>query len=213
LISIRQLIVNGGAIALAIRLAHRCHAAWQRSTNWNVPGRQPRYHDCIGRDGHRDDYRESERHRLLALRRDFRCFSKFLSILKPETKSKSAREVQFYDGLVFGNEKHFSKYLAHLENTPCRILEIGCYEGRATVWLLENIATHPDATIECIDVLEQASFRQNILAAQSPEKVRLEIGRSQNLLRLCSANLFDFVYVDGSHETVDVLEDAVLTIT
>jgi predicted O-methyltransferase YrrM len=90
-------------------------------------------------------------------------------------------------------------------------LEIGCYEGRATVWLLENIATHPDATIKCIDIAEQASFRQNILAARSPEKVRLEIGRSQNLLRLYPANAFDFVYVDGSHETVDVLEDAVLS--
>jgi predicted O-methyltransferase YrrM len=140
-------------------------------------------------------------------------FSKFLSSpRKPETKFQRAPErFNFTTDWFCGNEKHFSKYLAHLEDTRCRILEIGCYEGRATVWLLENIATHPDATIKCIDIAEQASFRQNILAARSPEKVRLEIGRSQNLLRLYPANAFDFVYVDGSHETVDVLEDAVLS--
>jgi predicted O-methyltransferase YrrM len=140
-------------------------------------------------------------------------FDKFLSgLLKSETKFQGAPErFNFTTDWFCGNEKHFSKYLAHLEDTPCRILEIGCYEGRATVWLLENIATHPDATVHCIDVLEQASFRQNILAARSPEKVRLEIGLSRNLLRLCSVNAFDFIYVDGGHRSIEVLEDAVLS--
>src|ERR1700724_1717574 len=140
-------------------------------------------------------------------------FSKLLTRpRKPEAKFQRAPErFNFTTDWFCGNEKHFSKYLAHLEDTPCRILEIGCYEGRATVWLLENIATHPDAMVHCIDVFEQASFRQNFLAAQSPEKVRLEIGRSRNLLRLCPANAFDFVYVDGSQETVNVLEDALLS--
>ena len=140
-------------------------------------------------------------------------FGKFLSSLpKSETKFQRAPErFNFTTDWFSRNEKNFSKYLAHLEDTRCRILEIGCFEGRATVWLLENIATHPDATIKCIDFAEQASFRQNILAARSPEKVRLEIGLSQNLLRLYPTNTFDFVYVDGSHGTVDVLEDAVLS--
>src|SRR5580704_11801189 len=139
--------------------------------------------------------------------------SKFLSSpAKPETKFQRAPDrFNFTTDWFCGNEKHFTKYLAHLEDTPCQILEIGCYEGRSTVWLLENIATHPGATVHCIDVVEQASFRQNILAARSPEKVRLEIGLSGNLLRSCPTNTFDFVYVDGSHETVEVLEDAVLS--
>jgi predicted O-methyltransferase YrrM len=65
--------------------------------------------------------------------------------------------------------------------------------------------------VRCIDVLEQASFRRNILAARSPEKVRLEIGLSRNLLRSCSDNAFDFIYVDGGHRAIEVLEDAVLS--
>jgi predicted O-methyltransferase YrrM len=139
--------------------------------------------------------------------------SKFLSSpAKPETKFQRAPDrFNFTTDWFCGNEKHFSKYLAHLVDTPCQILEIGCYEGRATVWLIENIATHPEATVHCIDVLEQASFRQNILATRSPEKVRLEIGLSRNLLRSYSDNAFDFIYVDGGHRTIEVLEDAVLS--
>jgi predicted O-methyltransferase YrrM len=140
-------------------------------------------------------------------------FGTFLSSLrKSETKFQRAPErFNFTADWFCHNEWNFIKYLAHLIDTPCRILEIGCYEGRATVWMLENIATHPDATIKCIDCVEQASFRQNILAARSPEKVRLEIGFSRNLLRSYPTSTFDFVYVDGSHGTVDVLEDAVLS--
>jgi predicted O-methyltransferase YrrM len=140
-------------------------------------------------------------------------FGKFLSSPpKLDTKFQRAPErFNFTTDWFCGNEKHFSKYLAHLEDTPCRLLEIGCYEGRATVWLLENIATHPDATITCIDPYPQASFWKNILAARSPEKVRLEIELSRNLLRSLPTNTFDFVYVDGDHGTVNVLEDAVLS--
>ena len=115
------------------------------------------------------------------------------SLRKSETKFQRAPErFNFTADWFCHNEWNFIKYLAHLIDTPCRILEIGCYEGRATVWMLENIATHPDATIKCIDCVEQASFRQNILAARSPEKVRLEIGFSRNLLRSYPTEHFRF---------------------
>jgi predicted O-methyltransferase YrrM len=139
--------------------------------------------------------------------------SRFLSRLpKKKTNFQQAPErFSFTTDWFCGNEKHFSRYLTHLVDTPCRILEIGCYEGRATVWLLENIATHPGATIKCIDVAEHTSFQRNILAARMPEKVRLETGLSRDLLRLCPADTFDFIYVDGGHGTIEVLEDAVLS--
>jgi predicted O-methyltransferase YrrM len=130
----------------------------------------------------------------------------------PETKyQKEPERFHFTTDWFCGNEKHFSKYLTHLADTPCQILEIGSYEGRATVWMLENIATHPQASVTCIDLREQLSFRQNILAARSPEKVRLQTGLSRDLLRTFPSHTFDFIYVDGGHGTVEVLEDAVLS--
>ena len=124
---------------------------------------------------------------------------------------KDPERFRFTTDWFCGNEKHFSRYLTHLVDMPCQILEIGSYEGRATVWLLENIATHPQAGITCIDIAEQLSFRKNILAARSPEKVHLQIGLSRHLLRSFPANTFDFIYVDGGHGSVEVLEDAVLS--
>lgn len=140
-------------------------------------------------------------------------FDKLLPRLaKPDNWLQQAPErFAFTSDWFCGNEKHFAKYLGHLAGTPCKILEIGCYEGRATVWMLENIATHPSATIDCIDSREQPSFWRNVLAAKSPEKVSLDTGLSRDLLRTYATNAFDFVYVDGSHGTVDVLEDAVLS--
>jgi predicted O-methyltransferase YrrM len=130
----------------------------------------------------------------------------------PETQyQKEPERFSFTTDWFCGNEKHFSRYLTHLVDMPCQILEIGSYEGRATVWLLENIATHPQAAVTCIDLKEQLSFRQNILATRSPEKVRLQTGHSRDLLRSFPANTFDFIYVDGGHGTVEVLEDAVLS--
>jgi predicted O-methyltransferase YrrM len=130
----------------------------------------------------------------------------------PKTKFQNEPErFSFSTDWFCGNEKHFSKYLTHLVDTPCQILEIGSYEGRATVWMLENIATHPHAAVTCIDSIEQLSFRQNILATRSPEKVSLQTGHSRDLLRSLPANTFDFIYVDGGHGTVEVLEDAVLS--
>jgi predicted O-methyltransferase YrrM len=140
-------------------------------------------------------------------------FNKYLPWRPSSDKwlQKSPERFTFTTDWFCGNEKHFAKYLAHLADTPCRILEIGCYEGRATVWLIENIATHFDATITCIDIREQPSFQKNILASENARKVRLDIGLSRDLLRSYPVNMFDFIYIDGGHGTVEVLEDAVLS--
>ena len=42
-------------------------------------------------------------------------------------------------------------------------------------------------------------------------RVQVQKGLSQELLRKHRLNSFDFVYVDGSHRSADVLEDAVLS--
>ena len=41
--------------------------------------------------------------------------------------------------------------LAEFVNRPCRLLEIGSFEGRSAMWLADNVLTHPAATLTCID--------------------------------------------------------------
>jgi hypothetical protein len=44
--------------------------------------------------------------------------------------------------------------LAPLVGKPVHALEIGVFEGQCTVWLLENVLTHPEATLTWVDTFE-----------------------------------------------------------
>ncbi|MGH7935794.1 MAG: class I SAM-dependent methyltransferase, partial [Chthoniobacterales bacterium] len=73
---------------------------------------------------------------------------------------------------------HYEQFLTHLTGKPCHILEIGCFEGRGTCWLLENIATNRAARITCIDIKERKSFWRNVEASGAKTKVALKLGYS-----------------------------------
>lgn len=119
---------------------------------------------------------------------------------------------------------NFEKYLAHLKGkTGLRILEIGCFEGRATKWLVENILSGGGGEVLVIDTFEGSMEHQNIrlnlysnfvrnVKDVYPENIRIRRGKSQEVLREFGCKpLFDFVYIDGSHIASDVLEDAILS--
>jgi len=115
-------------------------------------------------------------------------------------------------------ENNFKKYLLPLAQIEDRsFLEVGCYEGRASVWLLEN--TKGDLTV--IDTFKgskehDSQFEKTLLARFTenikPYKDRVEIieGTSSKYLKRLVDNAYDFIYIDGSHQASDVLEDAIL---
>lgn len=108
---------------------------------------------------------------------------------------------------------------------PKRILEVGCFEGRATCWMLQNMLPE-DGSITCVDTFEggsehvaldmsktQSLFMHNVAAVQKKDQnVTQKVSLSfEALLDLYSDNeTFEFIYIDGSHETPDVLEDSVI---
>ena len=118
----------------------------------------------------------------------------------------------------------FTGYIPAWEQTfkatkvPENILEIGSFEGRSTCWLLENTNAH----ITCVDTWEGSDehtdehknglferFKENI----EPFKDRVTIcrGMSGEVLRTFPCvPTYDFIYIDGSHYSKDVLEDAIL---
>jgi predicted O-methyltransferase YrrM len=119
----------------------------------------------------------------------------------------------------------FSTSLACFRGRPSvHGLEIGSFEGRSAVWLLENILTDSSSRLTCVDTFNGQEgltnpnfvrgafqrFRHNISKTGRGSQVTTLIGSSQIELRHCTS-AFDFVYVDGSHYAPDVLEDAVLT--
>jgi len=114
------------------------------------------------------------------------------------------------------------------ELTPRKkFLEIGCFEGRSTVWLIEN-ALDDEGLIVSVDTFE-GGFEH------SPDTMRGVMDRYTmnveealkkrgkvyaHLLKQPSHEamphlmkgglLYDFIYIDGSHSGPDVLSDAIM---
>ena len=109
----------------------------------------------------------------------------------------------------------WEKALAGFKGKPdVRYLEIGVYEGRSAVWMLENILTDPTARLTGVDIFAgpyKDQYFANIQRSGSSNKVRTIAGSSQLVLRELPLDSFDMIYIDGSHAKSDVLEDAVLS--
>ena len=91
-------------------------------------------------------------------------------------------QYEFTQDWVSFRTKTWLSILNVYRNKPdLQMLEIGVYEGRATVWFLETILTHETSSILCIDPVPQASFFHNI--SKFKHKVRFIKEKSQNALR------------------------------
>lgn len=131
----------------------------------------------------------------------------------------------WFSGHIPHWERLFFRELGWDPASPRRIVEIGAFEGRATLWFLENLLRHEDSRIACLDTFaggaehlpEQTDgleerFRANVAEHSGARKVEVLKGPSfDGLLRLLArGERADLVYVDGSHEAPDVLADLVL---
>jgi predicted O-methyltransferase YrrM len=108
-----------------------------------------------------------------------------------------------------------------------KFLEIGSFEGRSTVWTMENMMQQGDYML-CIDTWQGGEehvaedmdavfnrFRANVQAAREKTGI-ISVGHSrqssiQGLAEeIAETNSYDFIYIDGSHTAPDVLTDACL---
>ncbi len=126
--------------------------------------------------------------------------------------------------------KHWYKVLQKYKDMHnINFLEVGCFEGRSTVWLLDNILTHATSKITCIDTFEGSiehhndytyrdiipqlydTFCHNISTYR--DRVIVKRSYSQDALKELkdNKNYYDFVYIDADHHASSVLEDAVLS--
>jgi len=113
---------------------------------------------------------------------------------------------------------------------PRRILEIGSYEGRATTYLIRACTGFGPLHITCVDTWDgsvdlpaarmagvERRFDRNVSEAvrlaEAPvdfRKWKQDSTRALSALIADGSELFDLIYVDGSHTAPDVLTDGVL---
>lgn len=110
------------------------------------------------------------------------------------------------------------KGLPHLD-----FLEIGSYEGRSSIWLLENIINKDNCSLTCIDSFFDEDYEKKnkktlinqFLENIQPYRKKVRVFNQESFFALISlvnsGSKFDFIYIDGCHEAIPVLEDAVLS--
>ena len=114
------------------------------------------------------------------------------------------------------HEAHWSGHFGHLAGrSGLNAIEIGSFEGRSACWIVQHLLTGENSRLICVEPFEQyedqeRNFDHNIRVAGCTDKIVKLRGRSQQVLPYLAGESFDFVYVDGSHLVLDVLQDAAM---
>ena len=122
------------------------------------------------------------------------------------------------------------RQIRDFSRNPTKILEVGSFEGFSACKMIELFAAHNPIELTCIDSWEgtifhdqlvgpdhEAVFHRNLEIAvrDAPYPVTLRTLKSDAFLALSSlihqgeTETFDWIYLDGSHESQDVLCEAV----
>lgn len=122
-------------------------------------------------------------------------------------------------------KENFETYLAHLADEPdLTFLQIGAFTGDASVWMLDNILTHPFSILEDVDTWEGSqeaahdamdfnevykTYKEKVFKDGNVDKVFPFKTTSNNYFNEKIEPIFDFIYIDGDHTASVVLDDAV----
>lgn len=143
-----------------------------------------------------------------------------------ETTEEKKGEKSPFEFSVQWHLKHAEAWSQIFEKyRPTKALEIGCYEGMSSIFLLDKAKWLKE--LVCMDTWEggiehkdrdfsiiEGRFDRNISAHKKGSIVKKMKGDSQeSLLKLLSdgnRECYDFIYVDGNHTAAGTLQDAVL---
>ena len=130
---------------------------------------------------------------------------------------------EYFEGLVSNFEYVFKKYLTKKNNL--NMLHIGAYTGRCSEWILNNV----DGNYKLVDIdtwigskKEDGHLDNNEQDFKEVEKIYdTRMSNFNNVIKFKGTSssyfesikdkkeIFDFIYVDGSHKRDDVYNDAI----
>lgn len=144
--------------------------------------------------------------------------------------SENMNQYQFTNTWFDGSRSIWESLLKTLR--PRKILEIGSYEGASTCFMIDFLADAGQLELHCVDTwmggVEHLNFDMAAVEARFHRNTLMSISRASGDVSLTvhrgssddqlakmlaegKREYFDFIYVDGSHQSPDVLCDAVLS--
>lgn len=123
---------------------------------------------------------------------------------------------EFSTDWFVGQIGNWRNWLADFAGKPgLRALEIGSFEGRSTIWMLQNILTATDSRIDCVDLFEHSAvygdYAARFRANTAPWRDRIRVLKGPSFERLRETDgPYDIIYVDGWHSAFGALADGVM---
>ena len=118
-----------------------------------------------------------------------------------------------------GVDKIFKDNLSSYAGKKIDFLQIGAFTGDASVWLLDNILTHPDSTLTDVDIWDGdpgiGDFTWGTAYEEYKEKTKTYSNKTiQRQMKSDeffkqNTNKYDMIYIDGNHIARAVLRDAI----
>lgn len=116
--------------------------------------------------------------------------------------------------------QNFENYLSHLAGKPnLRFVQVGVFAGHASEWLLKNILTDQSSQLLDIDTWEGSDEHTDIdFTAIHKEYLERVVSKFTNIysvvadsamyLTYLKKDYSDFIYIDGDHRALAVINDA-----
>ncbi len=106
----------------------------------------------------------------------------------------------------------WQRHLSHLRGREgLRYLEVGVFEGRSFLWVLDNLLTATTSRATAVDAFfvedYTTTFRDNLAASPGRDKVEVIAGESSEVLRSLPRASYDLIYVDGGHGQATLFVD------
>lgn len=94
---------------------------------------------------------------------------------------------------------------------PRRLLELGCHEGKATSWMLDNAIRDGDEMV-CVDQWHNAEVEKRFDGNVGDRVTKIKSKTWPALLAMVmEEQQFDCIYVDADHSGRAIMEDAMLS--
>ena len=101
----------------------------------------------------------------------------------------------------------WTEVLAPLQGQPVKAIEVGCYQGMSSCWLLDNILTHQKSSLTCIDRQFDPKFKENITKTGAESRVTFLKGKTHQQMEDCTPDSFDLVNLQDRCKLTDHTEE------
>lgn len=123
----------------------------------------------------------------------------------------------FNSDWVTEKSERWDDHFKELAGKPCRILEVGSFEGRSACWFAYHLMSNPQAELFCVDpwfgtggAARLRLFDMNVALTGRSDQVHRAKAKFTDVQHRFTSGQFDLIYIDGDHHAPAVLTDAAL---